>query len=242
MKLYTGCCGFPINMKKYFQEFSTVEVQQTFYKIPRESTLKKWREQAGKDFVFNIKCFQGVTHPLSSPTWRRFGTKPKGTYGLLQPSKEVFESWKATLKAASILEAKIILIQLPASFKENEESFSNAEKFFSEIDRDNFDIAIELRGWSENGIKKLCKKFELIDCCDINVREPVYLTKKKILYTRLHGAYKNGKIIYSYSYSENELRNVAEKIKKTKAKKAWIYFNNSDMYRNAKTFIEIFGF
>ncbi len=239
MKVFIGCCGFATSMKKYFREFSTVEVQQTFYRIPRESTLAKWREQAGENFIFNVKCFQGVTHPLSSPTWKRFGPKPKGNYGLLQPSKEVFESWGMTLRAAKILRARIILIQLPASFKENEQSFSNAEKFFANIDRKDFEIAVELRGWSEKGIKKFCKEFGLIDCCDINVREPLYLTKKKILYSRLHGAYKNGKIIYSYSYSRNELESMAEKIKKTKAKEAWIYFNNSDMYRNAKEFMSL---
>lgn len=240
MQIFIGCCGFATSMKKYFQEFSTVEVQQTFYRIPRENTLVKWRDQAGENFIFNVKCFQGVTHPLSSPTWKRFGSKVNGNYGLLQPSKEVFESWEAMLKAASILRAKIILIQLPASFKESQQAFENAEKFFAEIDRKNFDIAIELRGWSEKGVKKFCRKFELIDCCDLNVREPTYLTKKKILYSRLHGAYKNGKIIYSYSYSENELKNIAEKIKKIKAKEVWIYFNNSDMYKNAKTFQKFF--
>lgn len=236
MKINIGCCGFPISMKKYFREFSTVEVQQTFYRIPKENTLKKWRKQAGKDFIFNIKCFQGVTHPLTSPTWKRFGKKPKGIYGLLQPSKEVFESWEKTLKAARILKARIILIQLPASFKENDQSFENAEKFFSEINRDNFEIAIELRGWSEEGVKKFCKKFELIDCCDLNVRKPFYLSKNKILYSRLHGAYKNGKIIYSYNYSKDELKNIAEKIRKIKTKEVWIYFNNSEMYKNAKEF------
>jgi len=240
MKVFIGCCGFATGMKKYFREFSTVEVQQTFYRIPQESTLAKWRERAGKEFVFNVKCFQGVTHPLSSPTWKRFGQKPKGNYGLLQPSREVIESWNATLRAAKILQARIILIQLPASFKENEQSFSNAEKFFSHIERKDFEIAIELRGWSEKGIKKFCKEFELIDCCDLNVRLPCHLTKKKILYTRLHGAYKNGKIIYSYSYSRNELENVAERIKKIKPREAWIYFNNSDMYRNARQFTSLF--
>ncbi len=240
MKIFIGCCGFAISMKKYFQEFSTVEVQQTFYRIPRENTLAKWREQAGNDFVFNVKCFQGVTHPLNSPTWKKFGAKPKGNYGLLQPTKEVFESWEATLKAAKILEAKIILIQLPASFKESEESFENAGNFFAEICRDNFDIAVELRGWSEKGIKKFCREFEVIDCCDLNIREPTYLTKKKILYSRLHGTYKNGKIIYSHKCSQKELEDIAKKIRKINPRQVWVYFNNSAMYKNAKEFKEIF--
>ena len=30
-----GCCGFPISLRRYAEEFSVVEVQQTFYQPPR---------------------------------------------------------------------------------------------------------------------------------------------------------------------------------------------------------------
>ncbi len=240
MKIFTGCCGFAERMQEYFKEFSTVEVQQTFYKIPQSKTLEKWRKLAPENFVFNVKCFQGVTHPPSSPTWKRFG-KPPEESGLLKPCKFVFESWERTLKVANILKARIILIQLPKSFKECEESFENAESFFERIERKDFEIAIELRGWSEESVKKFCKKFQVIDCCDILHREPVYLGKQKTLYVRLHGKYENGRIIYSYSYSEEELKNIAQKVLKLKPRTAWIYFNNSDMLKNARKFTKLIG-
>ncbi len=236
LKINVGCSGFCTKRAKYFKEFNTVEVQQTFYKIPRESTLMKWKKLAGEDFTFNIKSFQGVTHPPFSPTWKRYGKKiPKGC-GLLQPTKCVFESWEKTLKAAEILKSEVILIQLPKSFSESEENWKNAETFFENIERKEFDIAVELRGWSEKGIEKFCKKFDVLDVCDINVRYPKCLGKRKILYTRLHGTYKNGRVIYSYEYSKKELEKILERITTTRATKTWVYFNNSFMYKNAIEF------
>ena len=70
MKLHVGCCGFPIPQRKYVVEFDVVELQSTFYRIPRLSTAKKWRDTAPKDFIFTVKAFQGITHSINSPTWK----------------------------------------------------------------------------------------------------------------------------------------------------------------------------
>jgi hypothetical protein len=37
-KVKLGCCGFPGGRKGYFSQFHLVEVQQTFYKMPRLET------------------------------------------------------------------------------------------------------------------------------------------------------------------------------------------------------------
>ncbi|MCD6189867.1 MAG: DUF72 domain-containing protein, partial [Thermococcus sp.] len=129
--ILVGTCGFCEARRRYFKDFPTVEVQQTFYKILQEKTLQKWREEAPEDFIFSIKAFQGITHPSTSPTWRRSNVKPSGSVGLLRPAEAVFKYWELTLKEAKALGAGFILIQLPKSFKESEESFTNAEKFFT---------------------------------------------------------------------------------------------------------------
>jgi len=51
-----------------------VEVQQTFYQIPRIATGKRWREEAPPDFEFTMKAWQLITHEPSSPTYRRLRT------------------------------------------------------------------------------------------------------------------------------------------------------------------------
>lgn len=48
----------------YREYFSTVEVNATFYRIPPETTLDKWREQAGEGFPMAVKGNRHITHTL----------------------------------------------------------------------------------------------------------------------------------------------------------------------------------
>lgn len=202
--IHVGTCGFCEAREKYFKDFDAVEVQQTFYKVLQEKTLERWRKKAPEEFTFSIKAFQGVTHPSNSPTWRRSNVKPSKNVGLLRPTNEVLHYWRITLKEAKVLGARFILIQLPRSFKEGEESFENAEKFFNAIDRGDFEIGVELRGWSEKGVKRFVREFDVIDVTDPLLRIPLH--KGSVNYYRLHGKYEGGKIIYNHSYSDEELK------------------------------------
>ncbi|MGB8779832.1 MAG: DUF72 domain-containing protein [Candidatus Bathyarchaeia archaeon] len=49
-------------LAEYSKHFGTVEVNNTFYRVPSESTLLKWREQTPKDFLFSAKFPQVITH------------------------------------------------------------------------------------------------------------------------------------------------------------------------------------
>ncbi|MBP1910985.1 DUF72 domain-containing protein [Thermococcus stetteri] len=229
-----GTCGFCEARNKYFRDFDAVEVQQTFYRILQEKTLERWRKEAPEGFTFSIKAFQGVTHPANSPTWRRSNVKPGKDVGLLRPTSDVLHFWRVTLKEAETLDARFILIQLPKSFRESEESFANAERFFEMIDRKEFDIAVELRGWSEKGIKRFVREFDVIDVTDPLVR--ILLHTGETSYYRLHGRYENGRIIYSHSYSDEELQKAKERVIGWDRGESFVFFNNSDMCRDAKRF------
>ncbi len=50
MKLKVGCCGFPVRRDMYFEKFSVVEIQQTFYHPPQEKTAIRWRQAAPAGF------------------------------------------------------------------------------------------------------------------------------------------------------------------------------------------------
>lgn len=45
-RVKVGVCGFRGGMKDYFSQFRLVEVQQTFYKMPRLETVQRWRREA----------------------------------------------------------------------------------------------------------------------------------------------------------------------------------------------------
>ncbi|GAB6101311.1 DUF72 domain-containing protein [Thermococcus atlanticus] len=229
-----GTCGFCESHSRYYRDFDAIEVQQTFYRVLREKTLERWRKEAPEGFTFAIKAFQGVTHPPNSPTWRRSNIKPGKGVGLLRPTSDVLHFWRLTLREAEILGARFILIQLPRSFRESEESFANAERFFEVAGRGDFEIAVELRGWSENGVKSFVREFDVIDVTDPLVRVPPH--RGEVNYYRLHGKYEKGRIIYRHSYSDEELQKIRERVLGWNRGESFVFFNNSDMCANAKRF------
>ena len=46
----------------YSARFSTVEINNTFYKLPERQTLERWAEQVPAGFVFVLKASQRITH------------------------------------------------------------------------------------------------------------------------------------------------------------------------------------
>jgi len=62
-----GAKFYPKDLKKghlqyLAKEFSTVEVNSSFYHLPLTSTFKKWAEETPKNFVFAVKLSRYVTH------------------------------------------------------------------------------------------------------------------------------------------------------------------------------------
>jgi uncharacterized protein YecE (DUF72 family) len=46
----------------YARTFNTVEIDSTFYAIPRKSTVEGWRDRTSPDFIFAAKAPQVITH------------------------------------------------------------------------------------------------------------------------------------------------------------------------------------
>ena len=46
----------------YASTFDTVEINNTFYRLPEPSTFKAWRERAPRNFVYAIKASRFLTH------------------------------------------------------------------------------------------------------------------------------------------------------------------------------------
>jgi len=145
-----GCCGFPIAQEMYYRVFSLVEIQSTFYKLPRESTVQRWREAAPSNFEFVVKAWQVITHPPTSPTWRRarltVNSAEAARYGYLQPTAENFEAFSRTLDLCKILQTRVCLIQCPPSFQAVRVNVRNLEHFLTKIDRRRLIVGWEPRG------------------------------------------------------------------------------------------------
>ena len=78
MKLLAGTSGYafkewkgnfyPAELKDdgmlgyYASRFATVEINNTFYRLPKESVLREWAAQVPEQFTFAVKASQRITH------------------------------------------------------------------------------------------------------------------------------------------------------------------------------------
>jgi uncharacterized protein YecE (DUF72 family) len=85
----------------YAQQFSTVEINNTFYRMPAPSVLESWATQVPENFRFVLKAPQAITH------FKRL--------------KEVEEPTERFLQVATVLKERLgpLLFQLPPNFKQD---------------------------------------------------------------------------------------------------------------------------
>jgi len=231
-----GCCGFPVKRETYYQIFSVVEVQQTFYQLPRLETGKRWKEEAPPDFEFTMKAWQLITHEPSSPTYRRLRMKipekKKKNYGFFKETEEVEEGWQRTAEFARALGVEKIVFQSPASFTPSESSIRNLKHFFQKRKSNSFTFIWEPRGqWRRLEAERLCTELGIVPCLDPFEGK---LAMGDLLYTRLHG--RKG---YRYTYSEMEMKEIMEK--GMSYPNAYFMFNNVNMYEDAQRMKKLLG-
>lgn len=52
------CCGWPVRREEYFRHFGLMEIQESFYNLPRLNTVERWRTAAPEGFEFVLKAPQ----------------------------------------------------------------------------------------------------------------------------------------------------------------------------------------
>ena len=234
--LLLGCCGWAGSQSKYFSHFPAIELQSTFYDPPAAKIALRWRDVAPADFVFCIKAWQLITHPASSPTYRRLRAPIKAEHrdhvGLFQDTPEVWDAWTKTHEIAEALRAAVVLFQCPASFRPTSGNVQNLRQFFQKLGPQPFRIAWEPRGpWPSDLIRDLCAEYSLIHCVDPLMNRSVYGS----IYWRLHGRGS-----YSYRYTDEDLAELKMQFLTTEARNpAYILFNNVTMKDDALRFAQL---
>lgn len=247
IKLLVGCCGFPVSRSKYFRTFKTVELQDTFYKIPSIDSAKRLKSQTPGNFIINMKAWQVISHPFTSPTWRKTGLKVDKSkaknYGYLKPTKENFEAWEKMLEIAHIYNPRVIVVQTPPSFSYSELNLKNAREFFQTVSYDNFIIGWEPRGtWKQypSMIRKVIDAGRVIHVTDILREKPIIKENQEVLYIRLHGL--GGKEVnYRYKYKEEDFEKLSRIIIEILENhdylhEVYVMFNNIYMFNDAQAF------
>lgn len=223
-----------MSRQAYFAHFTLAEIQQSFYEMPRPTTLMRWRLSAPADFEFTLKAWQLITHEASSPTYRRLRSPPlpeqRARYGSFKQTEEVRAAWDATLEAAQMLRAGAIVFQCPASFTPTDEHIANLRAFFQAAGSDAraCKLCWEPRGaWPRALVLALCQELGLQYVVDPFKNEP---PPGDFQYFRLHG--RDG---YAYRYTDADLAQLAAFCRGT----TYCLFNNTAMADDALRFRQL---
>jgi uncharacterized protein YecE (DUF72 family) len=229
-KVNIGCCGFALAQARYLRTFDCVEINSSFYQLPRLQTAQRWRATAPAEFAFSLKAWQVITHTATSPTYKRTRIDPRdrphcGNFGF---NPTIRWAWDQTFHVATALQAVLVLFQCPASFRPTRENLARLRTFFERAKRGKFLMGWEPRGdWDLALIGKLCRDLDLVHVVDPFATEPA--VRGKIRYYRLHGI--TGP---RHRYSEAQLRQLAEFCRE--GLPTWCLFNNVAMAQDAVRF------
>jgi uncharacterized protein YecE (DUF72 family) len=166
----------------YKTVFNTVEINNTFYRLPEKETLEKWRVEAPRGFIFSVKASRYITHMKK----------------LKEPEASVETFFE---RIESLGEAQgPILFQLPPRWNVN---VSRLEAFLSALPP-NFQYAFEFRDarWFTGAVYQTLHDHNAALCL---YAMGDYTSPKEVtadfVYVRLHGP--EGE--YGGSYSKAEL-------------------------------------
>jgi len=206
----------------YLKRFDTVEINASFYSWPTVAGVQAWRRQPGrKKFVYTVKVCELITHIK----------KFKGTKQLTKDFGMI----------ADVLGDRMgcFLFQLPPSYRY---SRTRLRDIVSQLDPGRRNV-VEFRhaSWWNDDVFDAFRKARIIFCSCSGPRLPDELIRTAgEVYVRLHGP----KRWYRHDYSKSELTVWAERIRRSGAQRAWVYFNNdNDAHapRNAGTLRRMLG-
>ncbi len=156
----------------YTKYFNVIETNNTFYSLPKISTVQNWSEQVPATFKFTVKVWQEITHNFKNAN--------------------IEDAISQFFYRISPLKGKIsaYLLQFPPWFKNNEKHFHHLKYLINELPTENRYI-IELR---DNSWFKEETVSEIVDRTNIVFGttympgiNAYYLTNQKTYYIRLIG-------------------------------------------------------
>ena len=189
----------------YLNFFQSVEINNSFYKLPSEETFRLWKESVPEGFVFAVKASRFITH--------------------MKKLKEPGQSIARFMHAVDFLEEKLgpILFQLPPFWNLNLERL---QEFLEALPK-GYRYALELRNesWYDERVYHLLKEHGVAFCIyELERHLSPLLVTTDFVYVRLHGP--GGK--YEGSYTEETLLDWSLKIKEwqREGKDVYFYFDN----------------
>lgn len=204
----------------YCDRFDTVEVNNTFYRLPGQTALEEWRDSTPKGFCFAVKGSRFITH--------------------MKKLKDPEKALEKFFGAIELLRDKLgpILFQLPPGWRLDRERFAH---FLSSLPR-HHRYAFEFRNpeWDTPPILELLRGHNAGFCIFHLAGEQSRMeVTADFAYVRLHGP--GGK--YQGSYTDAQLRSWAERIQywSKHLKAVYVYFDNDQAAYAAQNALQLKG-
>lgn len=200
----------------YASLFDSVEVNSTFYHMPRATTAKSWHDGTPDNFMFVIKLNRYLTHTKRLTGNDDFNRTLNDFYDRIRPLGP---------KLAAVL------VQLPPGLKQSDGRLDNLAHQSAEYDKANgirLRLAIEFRhaSWFTDETYALMRRYNLANV--ISDSPDRWPASKEVTadfaYIRFHG----NRELYRSSYTDKELAGWAGFIRKKCAacQDVLAYFNN----------------
>ena len=189
----------------YATQFSTVEINASFYRLPALKTVKDWRAKAPPDFIFAVKGSRLITHIKRLNELNGLVTN---FIRRIQPLKEKLGP---------------LLWQLPPNFKPD---VPRLDRFLKRLPP-KLSHAIEFRhpDWMMDETFRLLRKYRAAFVSVSSMRMPLnFSVTSDFIYIRFHGLSGGPR----HDYTREELLPWAKHIREQAAggRKVFAYFNN----------------
>jgi uncharacterized protein YecE (DUF72 family) len=192
----------------YAEHFSTVEVNNTFYRLPSAETFMEWRRQAPTGFVYAVKASRYLTH--------------------LKKLKDPAEPVERIVGRAGHLGPHLgpILYQLPPRWRCD---VTRLRQFIAHLPT-KLNHVFEFRdpSWCNEEVRFLLAQTGMSFCIhDMRGFQCPAWTTGPLVYIRFHGPTD---LKYAGRYGQAQLRTWADRIRDflSSGRDVYVYFNNDD--------------
>jgi uncharacterized protein YecE (DUF72 family) len=239
-RAYVGCSGWNYKHWRNFiyppkfaqkrwlgfmtEHFDTVEVNTSFYRIPKRETVSAWQDATPARFKFALKLWRGITHFKKLTDSGEFTHRFLEVAGVLEPVRR-----------------GPLLIQLPPNQGKDIEKLRLYLEELHSLFTTPWDIAVEFRNdaWLTPDVYRMLDEYQAALCVHDMMGKAAtdQPNDVKFVYIRRHGT-AHGR--YAGSYSQEQLQADANRIRAwiKDGKSVYAYFNNDiggHAFRNAQT-------
>lgn len=191
----------------YAGQFSTTEVNGSFYRTPSLEAVRAWRQCTPPGFLFAWKASKFITH------WKRLNP---------DTCANSIDLMVTRLKALGS-KAGPVLFQLPAHFEADRDRLANFLRMLPA--RHLYAFEFRHQSWYEAGILDVLRDHDVSLCLSDHHQAPApWQVTARHVYVRGHGP--GGR--YKENYPDRVLREWVQRIRKWRAqgKQVFVYFDN----------------